>query len=172
MGENFLKFKKKVFTIRLIKCILLSLAVGMLLSGVFLLLFKFEVIKAQTILSLPIGIGAGLLAGGVGYLLLYTSDKAIAKRLDEEFSLSEKVQTMLAFQDKEGAMFELQRQDANATLEKVSQKSFKFKRLWLYILCFIIGATSLSAGFLFSPVETPDPIQPEQSFELTDIQKH
>lgn len=171
MGENFLKFKKKAFTVRLIKSILLGLAAGTLLSGICLLLFKFEIIKAEPILSLPIGAGAFLLAGVVGYLLLRTSDKVIAKRLDKEFALSEKVQTMLAYKDEDGTIFELQRKDANESLANVSKRKFKFKRLWLYILCFLIGAGALAAGFLFSPVEEPEPIQPEEGFALTEIQK-
>lgn len=171
MGENFLKFKKKAFTVRLIKSILLGLAVGMLLSGIFLLLFKFEVIKAEPILSLPIGIGAFLLAGGGAYLVLHTSDKSIAKRLDEEFALSEKVQTMLAYQTEEGTIYDLQRKDANESLSVIPVKRLKFKRLWVYVLSFVLGATSLAAGFLFSPITTPPPPQPEEAFELTDIQK-
>lgn len=171
MGEHFLKFKKKAFAVRLIKSILLGGAVGMLLSGIFLPLFKFEVIKANPILSLPIGVGGALLAGGIGYLLLQNSDKALAKRLDEEFSLDEKVQTMLAFEHSKGTIFNLQRKDANDSLSKVAVKSFKFKRLWIYILCFIIGATSLTTGFLLNPVEEAKEPIPKEEFSLTDIQK-
>lgn len=171
MGEHFLKFKKKAFTVRLIKSILLGLSAGMLLSGIFLLLFKFEVIKGQPILSLPIGVGAFLLAGLGTYFVLHTSNKAIARRLDEEFSLNEKVQTMLAYEKEEGTIYHLQREDANESLRSIPTKRLKFKWLWAYIVGVAIGAVSLASGFLFSPVVTPPPPPVQEPFELTGIQK-
>ena len=133
MSENFSRFKSKSFLIRLIKSILIGLAVGALFAGVFLFLAKFEILKIKPILSLPIGLAAALLSGGGGYFLLRSTDKALARRLDEDFALQEKVQTMLAFQGENGAMYELQRKDTEQSLKQVSTNRLKFKRLWAYI---------------------------------------
>ena len=171
MSENFLKFKRKAFTVRLVKSILLGLSVGMLLAGVFLLLCNFEVIQLDPLLAIAVGGGGLLVVGVIGYLLLYKSDKALAKRLDKDFALNEKVQTMLAYTHHEGTIFDLQRQDANDSLGAISTRQFKFKRLWIYILCLLVGATSLAGGFLVYPVPVEEPEVPEEAFALTDIQQ-
>ena len=171
MGENFLKFKRKAFTVRLIKSILLGISAGMILVGVFLLLGNFEAVQLELTHVILIGVGGMLAVGGIGYLLLHRSDKALAKRLDADFSLNEKVQTMLAYTKHEGTIFDLQREDANASLGEIPTKRFKFKRLWIYILCLLVGATSLAGGILVHPVPVEEPELPEEAFALTDIQQ-
>ena len=171
MGENFIRFKRKAFIIRLIKSLLIGLSVGMLLTGAFLLLTKFEIIRMQPIFSFLIGGIAVLCAGVGGYFLLRTTDKDIAKRLDEEFALQEKVQTMLAYEKNEETIYKLQRNNANESLSEISTKQFKFKRLWAYIAAFLIGAGSLVSGFIFAPAEEAPPPEPnEEMFQITDIQ--
>ena len=171
MGKNFVRFKRKALTICLVKSVLLGLAVGALLAGGLLLLSNFEILQLKPIASLLIGLGGALSAGTGGYFLLRISDKKLARRLDEEFALQEKVQTMLAYKSEEGTMYRLQREDANAAVASVSKKRLKWKRLWIYIVCACIGAGALVSGFLIKPKEeTPPPPPPPTAFELTDIQ--
>lgn len=170
MGEQFIKFKKRAFTICLIKSVLVGAAAGTLLAGVFLLLFKFEILSGAPILSIPIGIGSFLLAGGAAFLLLHAPDKALAKRLDEEFGLKEKVQTALAYQKETGTLYQLQRSDANDALAEIPQERLAFKRLWAYILSVCIGLGSLIAGLVITKPEEYIPPQPEEAFAITDIQ--
>lgn len=170
MSENFIKFKKRALTICLIKSALIGFAIGTLLAGAVLLLTKFEVWKLQPILSLPIGLGATLLSGGIAFLLLYKSDKAIAKLLDEEFALRERTQTMLAYGSQTGALYELQRKDADAALAAIPAEQLKFKSLWVYIVCACIGLGSLITGLAVSPKEEVIPEPPPEAFAITDIQ--
>lgn len=170
MGEQFLKFKKRAFTICLIKSVLLGAAVGALIAGVFLLLFKLKILAGAPILALPIGIGGFFLTGGIAFLLLHASDKALAKRLDEEFGLKEKVQTALAYQGETEAIYALQRNDANEALAAIPKERLSFKRLWAYILAVCIGLGGLITGLCVSKQEEIIPPQPEETFTITDIQ--
>lgn len=170
MGENFIKFKKKALAICWIKTAVIGLAVGMLFFGVFLLLSKFEVLAMQPILSLPIGIGAMLLSGGVAFLLLYRTDRALARKLDEQFALDERTQTMLAYGDKQGTLYDLQRKDADASLAAVPLENFKFTNLWVYIVSACIGVSSLTAGLVLAPEEEIVIPPPPEAFAITDIQ--
>ena len=170
MGENFSKLKSRALKIRLLKSVLAGVAVGLLCAGILLLLSKFEMLAFTPILALAIGAAVILLMGTAVYFLLYTSDKTLAKRLDRQYRLNEKVQTMLAYKDKEGIMYELQREDADASLAAVPKKSISFKRLWIYILCFMIGAAVFTASFVLSPEETPPPVVPDEPFAITELQ--
>ena len=170
MDQNFVKFKKKALTICWIKTALIGLGCGMLLCGVFLLLTKFEVIATPPIFPWLIGLGAMLLSGGVTFLLSYKTDRALARFLDEEFALSERTQTMLAYGDKQGTLYDLQRKDANASLAAVPLEKFKFKHLWVYIVCACIGLGSFIAGLVVTPEEEVIPEPPPEAFAITDIQ--
>ena len=170
MGENFIKFKKQVFAIRLIKSVLLGLACGTLLAGIFLLLSKFGIWEVKPVVSLVVGVAVFLLAGAGGYFLLRVSDKEIARRLDEEFALHEKVQTMLAYEKEKGTIYDLQREDANQSIAAIAGKRLPFKRLWIYVVCICIGLGSLISAFVFSPKEESPPVIPDKEFTITEIQ--
>ena len=154
-----------------IKTVLIGLGFGLLLTGVFLLLTKFEIILMQPNISYLIGLGGMLLSGGLTFLLSYKTDRALARFLDEEFALNERTQTMLAYGDETGTLYDLQRGDANASLAAVPLEKFKFKHLWVYIVCACIGLGSLIWGLIFLPPEeeVPPPPPPE-AFASTDIQ--
>ena len=170
MDQNFVKFKRKALTICWIKTALIGFGCGTLLAGVFLLLTKFEVITMRPIFPWLIGLGAMLLSGGVTFLLSYKTDRALARFLDEEFALSERTQTMLAYGDKTGTLYDLQRDDANASLAAVPVENFKFKHLWIYIVCACIGLGSFISGLVITPEEEVIPEPPPEAFAITDIQ--
>lgn len=170
MGESFIKFKRKAWAICWIKTVAIGLAMGTLLAGVFLLLSKFEIIAMPPYYALFIGLGAMLLSGAIAFLCLYRSDRALARQLDAEFALDERTQTMLAYGDEKGVLYDLQRKDANDALAAVPLKEFKFKDLWIYILCFCIGVSSLVTGLVVTPEEEIIPDQPPEAFAITDIQ--
>ena len=51
-----------------------------------------------------LGIVAALIAGGLAYIFLRPNNKKLAKKLDKELALHEKVQTMVEFKDAEDIM--------------------------------------------------------------------
>ena len=173
MNENFIKYKKQAFVIRFVKSLLLGLAIGGLLAGTLLLLTKLEILSMKAMMPWVLG-GAAFVVGGVGgYFLLRVSDRKLARHLDADFALQEKVQTMLAFQKEEGTFHDLQREDANEALGELTKnkKRLKWKRLWIYLVCACLGAGMMLAAFLVQPPEAqPEPEIPEEEFAITDIQ--
>ena len=171
MGETFRKFKRKAFGIRLAKSLMAGLALGLATFGACHLLLKFEVIPLTLTKAILIAAGAGALLAILLFLLLRVTDRRLARQLDEQYRLSEKVRTMLEYRDRDGAIYELQRRDTEESLAAIRKKRIKFKRLWLYILCLVLGAAILGASFYFSPTPPePPPVIPPEPFALTDMQ--
>ncbi|MDE7306105.1 MAG: hypothetical protein K2N33_01815, partial [Clostridia bacterium] len=86
-----------------------------------------------------IAVGVAALSGGVLFLFLRPMDAKIARRIDEEYGLNEKVQTMVACKDKEGFIYELQRADASEKLAALPRKKISFKQIWQYLLIFLLS---------------------------------
>ncbi len=172
MGKNFTKLKSKAFKIRLIKSSLLGAGLALFIMGLLFLLSTLELLIIKPIFTLLIGGGVLAASFALLYFLLYKSNSKFAKELDRKFELNEKVQTMLAFKDSEGAICELQRDDAESSLANVKIKTFDFKSLWSYLLCFVVGIAMLAVSFVIKPKEIiePPPVVESVPFEITEIQ--
>lgn len=170
MGEIFERIKARAFTIRLIKASLSAVALGLLSSGVLLLLLSFEVILAGIELVIGVGIACFLL-GGVGcFFLLRLSDRAVAARLDKEFGLEERVGTMLQYKEHTEAIHRLQRNDASEALGRVPVKIIGIETLWIYITAAVIAVAVFVSSLIFKPVEVPPPVD-DTPFSLTELQQ-
>ncbi|MBQ7907361.1 MAG: hypothetical protein IJ309_05235 [Clostridia bacterium] len=167
----FERFKNKAFVVWIIKALLVGCGAGFLVAGVLLLLNKLEISPIGG--AFPWLIGALVLAlAGVGaFFLIKVNDKALAKTLDRQFGLQEKVQTMLVHKDSQGAIYELQRQDANLSLENARGKRLDLKWLWVYIVCFTLGLAMLITSLIFTHVKEEEPPKPEVPFELGQLQE-
>lgn len=170
MNSNFLKFKRRASGIRTVKSILAGAAAGLLSGGIFLLLSRLAIIDPVPIISLPIGIGAFLVFGFLAYLLLGSSDKSLAKRLDKEFALHERVQTMIEHSDEETEMLRMQRDDAEAALSKINIRSFKPRRIWIYIIAAVLGVCVLAAA-LIVPNRRGPAVSEDPPFRLSNMQR-
>ena len=168
MTENFSKFKRKLHSVRLLKSLTAGIAVGAFVGGIFSIAAKRELISVNPLLSILVGAIACLLCGGVVYLLLHTSDKRLAKELDNRFALQEKVQTMLEFRNETGNLPALQREDCEQTLANIPAKQFKPKRLWVYFLALCVGLASLTSSFLVKAKEPP--VEKVKPFTISAIQ--
>ena len=91
MNSNFLKFKKRASKIRILKSALIGLSSGLLFGGAYLLLSRLAIIAPRPILALPFAIGVSLFAALVSFFALGVSDKSLAKKLDKEFYLNERI---------------------------------------------------------------------------------
>ena len=171
MNSNFLKFKKRAAQIRVLKSVLLGLSAGLLSGGIFLLLSRLAVISPVPIISLPIGAGVCLVVTLAVFFILGSSDKSLAKRLDKEFSLHERVQTMIEHSDEASSgVLQLQREDAEASLSKISTRSLKVKKLWIYITALALGAAiTLTAAFV--PNLRDEGGDDDQPFALSNMQR-
>lgn len=170
MNSNFLKFKRRAGSIRIVKSVLAGVAAGLLSGGIFLLLSRLAIIDAVPIISLPIGIGVFLVVGAIVNLVLRVSDKTLARRLDEEFSLHERVQTMIEHSDTDTDMLRLQREDTETALSKIDVRKFKAKRIWIYIVASILGVCMLTTS-LVVPNMRGLSNEDDPPFKLSDMQR-
>ena len=168
MSELFFKFKRKTKAYRIVKSILAGLAGGSFLGGITLLLSKLTILSFPPFTALIIGVAVGLAVGTIFFFALRVSDKNLAESLDERFALQEKIQTMVAYENKQGEMLDLQRQSAEEALAEIPTKKFKMKRLWIYLTAFCIGALAVAGAFL-AP-DKRNQTQPPKPFAITEMQ--
>ena len=100
-----------------------------------------------------------------------TNDKKIAVRLDGEFRLNERIQTALLYQNKEGEIIDLQREDTVAALK--STKKLAFCNLALTIVLaalLLVGVCALPVVAVYAnpdrAPEAQEPVDPPR--DLTD----
>lgn len=174
MEENFLKFKKRVWRDILIKCIVAGAAAGLMAVLAVLLPCKLYGIKLFWLFYILIALGGFAAGGGIAFLILRTDDKKIAKRLDSELDLAERVQTSLSFGGQSGAMFDMQRADAVAALKSKPVKSLAFKNIIATCLCGFIALAGMIAvpvvattvPPVFAAQEEESPVDPPR--DITD----
>ena len=120
MNEIFKKLKRKKFLTAACIAAGTGVAAGLIAAGSVLLALKLSEININAGWYVLIGLGVAAIAGGVAFWVLLPTDKKVAKEIDREHALNEKVQTMVAFAGDDGDMVELQRQDAEEKLDRKS----------------------------------------------------
>lgn len=171
MSDNFLKFKRRLSKIRLMRAAFVGASVGFGSAGIWLLLTKLAVIEFESIIAIFIGLGLALLTFAAVFLIGRRSDRSLAAELDTKFGLKARVQTMIAYKDQDGELIALQREDADAALGSVPVKSYKFNRLWIYITSLAVCTAILVSGLVIGDVRDYVPPEEIEAFELSDMQR-
>lgn len=171
MGVFYLKFKRRLNSIRLARALMSGFATAFLISGIWLLLSKLTVIDFEPITALYVGTGGLVLVGLFVFLICGKSDKRFAKELDKKFGLKARVQTMIACRDEEGAMVLMQREDTESALSKIKISEYKFKGFWIHIVALALSVTVLAVAFISE--NKRDVVIPEvkEPFKLSALQK-
>lgn len=154
MDENFNKFKKIVWRNIFIKCLCWGFAAGLLAVNAVLLPCKLFGVRLLWVLYILIGLGGFVLGGGIAFLCLRTDDTGIARMLDKELQLDERVQTALYYSGQESEMLDLQRMNMGAELGKATYKGVPFQNTVSLILCAVIAVGGIAAIPIVA-VETP-----------------
>ena len=167
MDVNFLKFKKKILIEALIKNSVISLSFGILSFSILFILNKLSIINLELIFSILISICFTLILFAILFLVFRPKNMKVAKRIDNQFNLNEKVQTMLAFKDENGDIYQLQRDDARDKLSKISIKNLKMKFNFIHyiipILALVLCITSIAI-----PAKANDDINDDEPPVLYD----
>lgn len=171
MTKSFLKFKRRLQAIRIIRSLMIGITGGLVVGGICFLLLKLAVFDFDSIFALFVGCGAFLIAGGAAFLLCRVSDKRLAEELDSKFNLQARVQTMIEYKDEEGEIFTLQRQDADRALSDIPLKSYKFKKLWVYITAMVLASAIFTTGFVIEDRRNILPPEEIIPFELSAVQR-
>jgi hypothetical protein len=147
---QFQKFRRRALRFSLIKSTVFALSLGTSLFALLHLLAKRELIGISTPIAIGIGLGAALLLFGVLLFLLLPTGASVARELDATLSLGERVATMVAFEDQEGALLTLQREDTNERLSHVPLSALRYKRLPV-----TIAAVALACSLLIGALAVP-----------------
>lgn len=169
MTDSFKQLKKKALVAAIIKSLVAGLFTALFVVGVVMLSVKLSDNYLAWYFYLLIGVGAMILSYAGAFFITYPRDKALAKRLDGDYKLNEKVQTMVEFFDQRGELIDLQRSNADEVLKSLPPRKFSFKRIWQYIVVAIVGITLFLAGVLV-PSEYVPPVTPDK-FEMSDWDK-
>ena len=124
MNKSFDKYKKRIWLSIIVKCVLAALSCAFLAVNVVLLPCLLCGVHLLWVWYLLIALAGFAVGGGVAFLLFRTDDGKIAKRLDAELNLAERVQTAYVYRDGNEPMQDLQRADAEVALSTANKLSF------------------------------------------------
>ena len=172
MSKNFEKIKAKIRLGAIVKLLVFGLALGVLTAAGFAIAQKMAAASPDLLLCGGAGMGVALVAAALALAVGFPTEKRVAKRLDDQLSLGEKAQTMLAFRGEQSAMLDMQRQDTERVLGAVKPKHLRRKSAWLNAVLPVLAVALLLTAFVM-PVRTegttPDDQQGEQDvWELTE----
>lgn len=172
MNIGFERFKRRLRLGATVKSLLFGLSCGGAASAVYIVIRKQMAISPDLWLTLAIGCGTAVLASLAAFFILCPSEKKIAKKLDDDLGLEERVQTMLAFREQESHMLSLQREDTNDQLMKASLRAVRYRHPWRHAIAPILAVTLTVAAIMLPVREPAIPEEPEEpDFEMTDFQE-
>ncbi|MBD5131227.1 MAG: hypothetical protein HDT28_01340 [Clostridiales bacterium] len=159
MNESFDKFKKRIWLGIIVKCVLAALCCAFLIVNIVLFSCLLNGVHLLWVWYLLIALAGFAVGGGVAFLCFRTDDGKIAKRLDAELSLSERVQTAYVYRDSGGVMLDLQRSDAETALSNTPNKlgfgNFIVTIILAVALAIGVGALPVIAVYADTSKNTP-----------------
>lgn len=173
MSDGFLKFKKRFTAIALIKSAVFGLSLGILTSSLMILLQKVRLNAVAPLIPILSGVGAMLVGFIALFLILMPRDRRLAKRLDRELGLGERVETMLEYKDDGRDMPAIQREEANERLLALPKNALKEKRILLHVIAPLLAIAMLLPAILvpLQAVTPPPTEEPEPDYNATMWQK-
>lgn len=168
VSENFNKIKRKYKNIAIIAGCILGVCCGIALTCVIAVALKVSGVNFHFALYIPVAAALSAGAAFLFYLIIKPDDAFIAKKLDKEFNLGQKAQTMVEYAAVEGAMPALQREQTNEVLGEVAKKRVSLKWLLKFAFIPVIAAAMLFAG-IFVPAKKSGYVDPP--FDITNSQE-
>lgn len=139
-----------------LKSVAYALSAGLVTVGVLLLLIKRGLLEMQNAHAILIAVGATLLVGLPLFFILRPGERRVARRLDRELSLGERVETALEFADREGGIYDLQREDTEERLSAIPLKALKIRRATAAVVVLALSATVLTASLVIPAAAEPE----------------
>lgn len=171
MSKNFLKFKRKLNIAAIVKSLMLGLSVGTLAFSALYIWQKLTSTEPKLLFCIAVGAACAFLGTVVAFLFMRPTDIRVARKLDRELSLGEKVQTMLFFKNETGDVIEMQRKDTEERLGQVKRRSVRIWNLWKHIIAPVVAVCVIAVAIVVpTKVVEPEKIPEEPEFELTNWQ--
>lgn len=168
MTDNFKVVKNKYKILAIISAVALGVFCGVIVACALLLAFKLSAIELLWVYYVLIGIGVAACCTVPFYFLLRPDDKKLAQKLDRQYSLNQKVQTMVEFANAEGTMVTLQREQTNEALAVAAKARPDVKGLLKYVFIPVLAVGIACAGIIVPAKKTTEVLPP---FKLTQIQR-
>ncbi len=168
MQENFRKIKKKYMTAAIIASVVLGVCCGVALTCALAVVFKRTAVQFHFALYFPIAIVLSLLFAALFFLLLRPRDRKIAKKLDRQYALGQKVQTMVECRKADTAMVLLQREQTENILGEVAKKRIDLSFLFKYLAIPVLAIAMIFVG-IFVPAKKT--VQVDPPFDITITQE-
>lgn len=158
MGNNFKKIKVKFIVESFLIALFISILLGLLISSILVLTYKQLGLEYDILLFVLCSVGVFLVSFIVSFIILKPNDIKVAKRIDKQMNLKEKISTMLEYEDKEGYIITKQREDAADKLNNLSVKKIKMHfNKYLLILPLIVLPFCLTSILVDSKFEETKP---------------
>lgn len=162
---NLRKFEKKLKIENIIKSIICGFSASLLIDALIIILFKRIpidiVIWVHVLITIAMSAGLSFWFYKFVFKMNY---KVLAKRLDKDANLQERVRTMVEFQDDDSSMVCMQRQDTNKKLDSVETKTLKMRFSFSNFILAIIAAAALTTSiFVETRYVEPKAEQPSSS---------
>ncbi len=170
MNEGFKKFKKKIFLEALIKSIVIGISIGIILFTVPYLYILIKEMDFSILYLLLMALVGMIISFGLSYLILKQNDKKIAKRLDKELNLNEKVQTMVEYMNEDSPIVNIQRENTQEILNQTSLKKLTTK-ISAFLIVLVVISLSLGVTTLAYPKPEVNPL-PEKEWSSDDWTKN
>ncbi len=148
MTKGFKRFKKKFQIVAIVKALAIGFSIPFTIYSVLFILNKLLITNFNMLLMLLFAFIAALVLAGISYLILCPSNARVAKILDNELDLNERVQTMLEFENSDNIIAGIQREDTNNRLMNTSLKMIKIKNKVVYIVLMAISVAILSTSLV------------------------
>lgn len=161
MGSQFKRLKRYNVTWSTLRALALAAAVALLAAGGLLVVQKLRIMEVQ-MLHYGIGIAAGVVLGLVSFLLMRRKDLRLAEVIDKEHGLRERVQTMVAYQNEDSAMLQVQREDTENRLRKVKHAGVRAYSVVAHILLLAVAVAVFMTGMSMPTKAVVVPTQPTE----------
>ncbi|MCH5147094.1 MAG: magnesium transporter [Clostridiales bacterium] len=148
MSERFKKLKRKYLFGAILKSVICGVSFGLFAVGIILLALKLSAISLGVVWYIVIGVAAAVIGTGVSFVFFKPTNKKVATRLDNEFSLEERVQTSLEFSGQEGVLLGLQRADTEQKLSNLPKSKVRFSRIWQFGVSALIAVAMATTAFV------------------------
>ncbi len=176
MVEQFIKLKKRAATRAILLSLVTAVSVAAIVVGGLLVAVKLTGIAFPWWGYLAAGGGSFAIVFALLVAALYPTTKRYSRKLDEEYALGEKVQTMVEFSGQAGAVLDLQRENTEVALETLPKKKRSFggivKRIALPILAVAVVGAAVVVPKKYVPEPLPEAEKPWQSgkYQVKDME--
>lgn len=162
---NFDKFIKKMEKENLIKSLVCGFSAALLMCALLLFLAKRIPFSLHFLVLTAIFIVSGCFFSFLFKKRLFViNEKILAKRLDQDALLQERVKTMVEFKNQDSPMISLQRKDTNERLEKVDSKQLKLRLSFSNFILSIFAVIALTFALIIPEKEIiPNADTPSES---------